>query len=100
MKKFSLSNYQLLAISIVAIGVLYLISLIIHSDFNTIIWYASIVLTVLAIILSGALISGDRQRGNYHSSPKDTKRALNYSQIILIIAIPFYLVLLVQYFIN
>ncbi|MFL2076921.1 DUF5316 family protein [Marinilactibacillus psychrotolerans] len=100
MKKIKVPKSQLLIVSIVIIMLFYLISLVTNYDFNTIIWYSSIILTVLAIILSGALVSGDRQRGNYHSSPENTNQALKYSQIILIIAIPFYLVLLLQYLIN
>lgn len=97
MKKKLPSTVKLFCISIVLIFIIYLLTIFISFDFYKIISYSSYALTFLAIILSGALVSGDRQRGNYHTNPETTTQSVNYGLNVLIFALPFYLVLLFEY---
>lgn len=97
MKRNLLATVKILCISIVLIFLIYLLTIFTSLSFNKTIHYFSVGLTVLAIILSGAFVSGDRQRGNYYSNLANTTKSISYSWKILIFALPFYLVLLVDY---
>ncbi|BFH68884.1 hypothetical protein J27TS7_23000 [Paenibacillus dendritiformis] len=58
------------------------------------------ILLILAAILSGVLISGDRSRANFHSSSREEVRArTRWSGIAFVCSIPF-LVVTVVYFIT
>ncbi|MBG9794989.1 hypothetical protein ABD76_21980 [Paenibacillus dendritiformis] len=58
------------------------------------------ILVILAAILSGIIISGDRSRANFHSSPTEEVRArTQWSWIAFICSIPFLAVTIV-YFIT
>lgn len=97
MKRSLLATVKIFYISIVLIFLIYLLAIFTSLSFNKTIHYSSVGLTVLAIILSGAFVSGDRQRCNYYSNPVNTTKSIFYSWKILIFALPFYLVLLVDY---
>ena len=97
MKRSLLATVKIFYISVVLIFLIYLLAIFTSLSFNKTIHYSSVGLTVLAIILSGAFVSGDRQRGNYYSNPVNTTKSISYSWKILIFALPFYLVLLVDY---
>lgn len=87
---------NLFLISIGLIVLIYLLTTFINMDFFRIMKSISVALTVLAILFSGTLGSGERQRGNYHSNPARTTKAVLDSWKILIFAVPFYLVLLLN----
>lgn len=98
MKRSLLATVKIFYISVVLIFLIYLLAIFTSLSFNKTIHYSSVGLTVLAIIiLSGAFVSGDRQRCNYYSNPVNTTKSIFYSWKILIFALPFYLVLLVDY---
>ena len=97
MKRSLLATVKIFYISVVLIFLIYLLAIFTRLSFNKTIHYSSVGLTVLAIILSGAFVSGDRQRCNYYSNPVNTTKSIFYSWKILIFALPFYLVLLVDY---
>ena len=97
MKRSLLATVKIFYISVVLIFLIYLLAIFTSLSFNKTIHCSSVGLTVLAIILSGAFVSGDRQRCNYYSNPVNTTKSIFYSWKILIFALPFYLVLLVDY---
>ncbi|MER2002114.1 MAG: DUF5316 family protein [Carnobacterium inhibens] len=97
MKRSLLATVKIFYISVVLIFLIYLLAIFTSLSFNKTIHYSSVGLTVLAIILSGAFVSGDRQRCNYYSNPVNATKSIFYSWKILIFALPFYLVLLVDY---
>lgn len=97
MKRSLLATVKIFYISVILIFLIYLLAIFTSLSFNKTIHYSSVGLTVLAIILSGAFVSGDRQRCNYYSNPVNTTKSIFYSWKILIFALPFYLVLLVDY---
>ena len=97
MKRSLLATVKIFYISVVLIFLIYLLAIFTSLSFNKTIHYSSVGLTVLAIILSGAFVSGDRQRCNYYSNPVNTTKSIFYSWKILIFALPFYLVLLFDY---
>ena len=97
MKRSLLATVKIFYISVVLIFLIYLLAIFTSLNFNKTIHYSSVGLTVLAIILSGAFVSGDRQRCNYYSNPVNTTKSIFYSWKILIFALPFYLVLLFDY---
>ncbi|MCA9766851.1 MAG: hypothetical protein KC455_10590 [Carnobacterium sp.] len=92
-----IKNLKLFCLSIGTLLLIYLITIFTNFDFLKIINSLSVALTVLAIILSGAAVSGDRQRGNYYANPKETTNSVLRSSKILIFAFPFYLTLLFKY---
>lgn len=91
-----MKKIHLFLISIGLIILIYVLTVVTNMDFFGMIKSLSIALTVLAVLFSGVLGSGDRQRGNYHSSQTRTAKAVLDSWKILIFAMPFYLVLLLK----
>ena len=91
-----MKKIHLFLISIGLIVLIYLLTVVTNMDFLGTIKSASLALTVLAVLFSGVLGSGDRQRGNYHSNPTRTTKVVLDSWKILLFAIPFYLVLLLD----
>lgn len=64
-----------------------------YSFYAAVQWIAG-ALTIVAIILSGALANGDRVRSNYATNQERTKTGIFTGWNILIFAIPFYLVMM------
>lgn len=83
---------NLFLISIGLIILIYLLVTVTNTGFFRIMKSISVALTVLAILFSGTLGSGERQRNNYHSKPARTTKAVLDSWKILLFAVPFYLV--------
>ena len=71
----------------------YIGSLLLDYSFHTVIQWIAGALTVGAIILTGALASGDRVRSNYSTNQERTKTNIFSAWNLLVIAIPFYLVM-------
>ncbi|RED66158.1 DUF5316 domain-containing protein [Cohnella lupini] len=62
-------------------------------------FYIGISLLVIAMIMSGSLVSGDRMRANFHTStPEDRKQNNKWTGRLIIISIPFITVSVLLYF--
>ncbi|MBM6613840.1 hypothetical protein JTF06_02890 [Desemzia sp. RIT804] len=72
----------------------YLGSLLLNYSFYEVTKWIATALTIGAIILSGALASGDRMRSNYATNQERTKRNIFTGWNLLVVAIPFYLVMM------
>ncbi|WP_225743784.1 DUF5316 family protein [Marinilactibacillus sp. Marseille-P9653] len=77
----------------------YVITMSIQFEFAVLVNYMTFGLTVLAIILSGTAVSGDRMRANISSRAGRTLDTLKYSKFVLLFAVPFYIMFVVLEFI-
>lgn len=83
----------LLVGSVVFVLLSYLGSLLLGYSFYSVVKWFAVALTIGAIIFSGALVSGDRQRSNYATNQEKTRTNIFSAWNLLVIAIPFYLVM-------
>lgn len=72
----------------------YLGSFLLEYSFYEVTKWIAAALTIGAIILSGALASGDRVRSNYATNQEKTKINIFTGWNLLIAALPFYLVMI------
>jgi hypothetical protein len=70
-------------------------------NLGTYLFYVTSVLVVIAIVLSGMAESGDRTRTNYaYEDKSETKIRLRYTLLLLVMAIPSFIVFVILYFIQ
>ena len=72
----------------------YLGSLMLNYSFYEVVKWIAAALTIGAIVLSGALASGDRVRSNYATNQERTKMNIFTGWNLLVVAFPFYLVMM------
>lgn len=56
--------------------------------------------TILAVLMSGALLNGDRLRANFYSSKETTPSSYKYSKNLLIFSLPFYLIMFIHFLLT
>jgi hypothetical protein len=89
--------------SIVACAMVSGVSFVIGGRFLTLqvnAW-TGIVLILIAAVMSGSLVSGDRMRANYHTStPQDRKERNKWTGVFFAAGVPFLLVSILLYSIG
>lgn len=91
---------KIFSISILFIVLIYLSTFFTAYHFISSVRNFAFATTILAAIMSGALLSGDRLRGNFYSSKESMKSSFMYSENLLIFSIPFYLIMFIHFLLT
>lgn len=100
MNKKLMNNVKIIGVSLLILLLIFIFTMVTSYDFYQLSLYFALGITVIAIVFSGALLSGDRTRANNYSDKESRETSMKYSSVMMISSIPFYVVALIDYLIK